>query len=144
MPKSKAKVKVLTGGCFDILHYGHIHFLKNAKALGNNLVVALESDENIRKLKGKGRPFHDQEKRREMLTSLSFVDEVIVLPDKMKDEDYLKMVKSVKPQIIAVTAGDPILKKKQKQAEMVGAKVVEIPKVNSSSTSQIARLLGLE
>jgi FAD synthetase len=147
MPKSKTKkseVVVLAGGCFDIIHYGHIQFLKKAKALGTHLVVALESDKNIKRLKGNGRPIHDQKKRREMLESLNFVDEVIILGDKMNDKDYEAMVKKVHPQIIAVTEGDLILSKKQKQASAIGATVIEIPKIESPSTSQIAKLLDIE
>jgi len=141
---TKSKNKVLVGGCFDILHYGHIHFLKKAKSLGDYLIVALESDKNIKKMKGEKRPIHTQNQRREMLESLEFVDEVISLPDKMKDDDYFKLVGTVNPKIIAVTKGDPILSKKQKQAESIGAKVVEIPKVKVPSTSQIAKILKIE
>jgi rfaE bifunctional protein nucleotidyltransferase chain/domain len=146
MEKSKAKKvkKVLVGGCFDIIHYGHIHFLKNARALGDYLVVALESDKNIKRLKGKSRPIHDQKKRREMLESLTFVDEVIILGDKMTDKDYQNLVKKVKPQVIAVTSGDPILGKKQKQAKDIGAELVEISKIEAPSTSEIAKLLKIE
>ena len=140
----QAKKKVLAGGCFDILHFGHIHFLKNARALGDYLIVALESDQNIRRLKGKGRPIHDQEKRREMLESLNFVDEVMILGPKMTDKDYEKLVLELKPNIIAVTAGDPILEKKRGHARKVNAKVIEIPKIKAASTSQIAKLLDLE
>ncbi len=136
--------KVLVGGCFDVLHFGHIHFLKQAKSLGDHLTIALESDKNIRKLKGKGRPIHSQDQRREMLMSLNFVDEVIILPDVMKDKDYEKLVRSTHPHIIAVTAGDPVLKKKKGHAKKIGAEVVEIPKIKVASTTQIARLLGLE
>ena len=146
MKKSKAQKTevVLVGGCFDILHYGHIHFLKKAKALGDYLVVALESDKNIKRLKGKSRPIHDQNKRREMLESLSFVNEVVVLKDKMTDQDYQNLVARVRPFAIAVTEGDPILKKKQEQAKNIGAKVVEIPKINVPSTTKIAQLLKIE
>ncbi|QQG41524.1 MAG: adenylyltransferase/cytidyltransferase family protein [Candidatus Woesebacteria bacterium] len=136
--------KVLVGGCFDILHYGHIHFLKHAKALGNHLVIALESDKNIKKLKGVGRPIHDQNKRREVLESLNFVDEVIILKDEMRDSDYFELVDRVRPLVIAVTAGDPMIEKKKSHAFKVGAKVIEIPKIDSPSTTQIARLLELE
>ncbi len=136
--------KVLVGGCFDILHYGHIHFLKKAKALGNYLVVALESDKNIKRLKGAGRPIHDQNKRREILESLNFVDEVIILKDEMHDSDYFELVERVRPFTIAVTAGDPMIKKKQSHAAKVGAKVVEIPKIEVASTSKIARLLEID
>jgi rfaE bifunctional protein nucleotidyltransferase chain/domain len=141
---SKKEVKVLVGGCFDIIHYGHIRFLKKAKALGDYLVVALESDKNIKRLKGEKRPIHGQNQRREMLESLHFVDQVIVLADEMKDEDYWKLVKVVNPQVIAVTAGDPIIEKKRKQAQEIGATLIEIPKINVPSTTQIAKLLKIE
>jgi FAD synthetase len=141
---TKGKVKVLVGGAFDILHYGHIHFLKRAKALGDYLIVALESDKNIKRLKGEKRPIHGQSQRREMLESLRFVDQVIVLADEMKDKDYAKLVKIVSPHVIAVTVGDPILSKKRKQAKEIGAKIVEISKIKVPSTTQIAKLLKLE
>lgn len=136
--------KVLVGGVFDIIHYGHIHFLKNAKALGDHLVVALESDKNVRRLKGEKRPIHGQNQRREMLASLEFVDEVIILADKMTDRDYQKLVESVGPSVIAVTSGDPILDKKKAQAKSIGAALVEIPKIEVPSTTQIAKLLKIE
>jgi FAD synthetase len=146
MPKSKTKSNgvVLVGGVFDILHYGHIQFLKKAKAFGNYLIVALESDKNVKRLKGKKRPIHNQNQRREMLESLHFVDRVIILKDKMKDEDYQKLVKILSPRVIAVTKGDPIIEKKRRQAEEIGAELIEISKIKSSSTSQIARLLKIE
>lgn len=141
--KMKKKI-VLAGGCFDILHFGHIHYLKNAKALGDHLVVAIESDANIKKLKGEKRPFHNQNQRKEILESLSFVNEVIILKDKMSDSDYEELVLSVYPHVVAVTQGDPILEKKKNHATKVNAKVVEIPKVSVSSTSEIAKILELE
>jgi len=146
MKKSKKEGSrvILVGGCFDILHYGHIHFLKKAKALGDYLVVALESDKNIKRLKGKKRPIHGQSQRREMLESLRFVDQVIVLADEMKDKDYKKLVGIVSPRVIAVTSGDPIIKKKRKQAEEIGADLIEIPRINVPSTSQISKLLDIE
>ena len=79
-----------------------------------------------------------------MLESLNFVDEVIILGPKMTDGDYEKLVIELKPHIIAVTAGDPILKKKEGHAKKVGASVIEIPKIKVASTSQIAKLLELE
>lgn len=136
--------KVLVGGCFDILHYGHIHFLKNAKKLGDYLIIALESDANIRKLKGETRPIHNQNQRCETLEALSFVDQVIVLKEAMKDEDYKNLIQIIKPNIIAVTAGDPILEKKQNHAKSVKAVVVEIDKIEVPSTSQIAKILEIE
>ena len=132
---------VLVGGCFDILHYGHICFLKESKKLGDRLVVFLESDENTRKLKGPKRPIHSQEQRSEILKSLSFIDEVVSLPPL---PDYRKLTKGVNPQIIAVTQGDPMLKEKKEHAKKVGAKVVVIPEIKTKSTTQIAKLLEIE
>lgn len=135
---------VLVGGCFDFIHFGHISFLKQAKTLGNYLVVALESDENVRVSKGENRPIHSQKQRQEMLASLTFVDEVIELPPMNRDIQYFDLVEKIRPQVIAVSEHDPVMDKKQKQADKVGAKLVVIPKVHTPSTSQLAKLLGLE
>ncbi len=138
------KKKVLVGGCFDILHYGHIRFLKEAKRKGNYLIVALESDENTRRLKGPGRPIHNQKQRREILESLNFVDEVISLSPMKNDDDYKKMVMKIKPDIIAVTKGDTKKNKKEKYASEVNAKLVEIKKIPGFSSTKLAKLIGLE
>lgn len=138
------KKKVLVGGCFDILHYGHIHFLKEAKKKGNYLIIALESDENTKKLKGLARPIHNQKQRREILMSLNFVNEVISLPLMESDADYKKLVSKIKPDIIAITQGDVMKNKKKEHADSIGAKLVEIKKIKVPSTTQIAKLLGLE
>jgi FAD synthetase len=135
---------VLVGGCFDFIHFGHISFLEQAKQHGEKLLVILESDETIRQLKGDGRPFHTQEQRKKMLESLRMVDEVISLPPMMSDADYFETVKRINPTIIAFTEGDPILEKKIKQTELVGAEAVIIPKVVTLSTSALAKLLKLE
>ncbi len=135
---------ILVGGCFDILHFGHISFLEKAKQHGGKLVVMLESDETIKRLKGPGRPFHTQEQRKKMLESLIYVDEVISLPTFTNDADYFAMVQRIQPTHIALTEGDPILEKKLRQTELVGAKAIVIPKVETPSTSVLAKLLQLE
>lgn len=135
---------VLVGGCFDLIHFGHISFLEAAKSHGNYLLVALESDENVRRMKGESRPIHSQIQRKSMLESLSVVDEVILLPSMTKNEEYFDLVKMIKPAVIALTQGDPHLSHKKDQAESVGAKVVVIPKIHTPSTSQLSKLLGLE
>ncbi len=140
----KRKKLVLVGGCFDLLHYGHVRFLEEAKKLGDILIVALESDENVRRMKGEGRPIHTQKQRKEMLEALSFVDEVIALPPISMDQEYADLVKSIKPHVIAVTEGDPIVEKKKSHAEAIAAQLVIIPKIPTPSTSQLAKLLGLE
>lgn len=135
---------VLVGGCFDLIHYGHVRFLTEAKKLGDRLVVALESDENVRRMKGSSRPIHTQEQRRDMLLALTVVDHVLMLPPMSTDREYADLVMRVKPFVIAVTEGDPILEKKQGHAALVGATVSVIPKVHTPSTSQLAKLLDLE
>lgn len=135
---------VLVGGCFDILHFGHIKFLKEAKKLGDYLIVALESDKSVTKLKGDKRPIHGQSQRKEILESLNFVDEVIILKDEMKDEDYEKLVIALSPSVVAVTKGDKLIEKKKSHAKKVNAKVVEIPEFKTNSTTQIAKLIKLE
>lgn len=132
------------GGCFDILHYGHVHFLKEAKKKGDYLIVALESDENTKKLKGLSRPIHSQKQRREILESLNFVNEVVSLPFMKSDTDYKKLVSKIKPDIITITQGDVMKNKKKEYADLIGAKLVEIKKNKVPSTTQIAKLLGLE
>jgi FAD synthetase len=113
---------VLVGGCFDVFHYGHLTFLRAAKKLGDYLVVALESDESIRTYK-KRNPFHGVQQRAEILASLDFVNEVLVLPPMKGDKDYIQLVKDIRPKVIAVTVGDPQFFNKQKQAELVGGQV---------------------
>jgi len=135
---------VLVGGCFDLLHFGHISFLKQAKSLGDYLVVALESDEKVRHMKGDARPIHTQAERKEMLEALSFVDEVIALPCMHGDRDYYKLVRTIKPSVIAITEGDSRAVKKSEQAKEIGASLVVIPKIHTPSTSQLVKLLGLE
>jgi rfaE bifunctional protein nucleotidyltransferase chain/domain len=135
---------VLVGGCFDVIHYGHIQFLKQARALGDYLVVALESDENVKRRKGESRPIHTQVQRKHMLEAITYVDQVYSLPTMEKDTDYFTLVQKIRPHIIAVTQGDPYLEHKQKQATTIGATVVEIPKIHTPSTTQLAKLLELE
>jgi FAD synthetase len=138
------KKVVLVGGCFDLLHYGHISFLKQAKAYGDYLVVALESDENVRKSKGPSRPIHTQAQRKEMLQAIAVVDEVIELPPMHSDDEYFSLIRKIRPDVIAFTVGDPILDKKMEQVKQAGAKAVIIDKIHTPSTSQLTKLLGLE
>ncbi|OGK10734.1 hypothetical protein A2767_07000 [Candidatus Roizmanbacteria bacterium RIFCSPHIGHO2_01_FULL_35_10] len=121
-PKISAKKTVLVGGCFDLLHYGHLTFLKNAKKTGDFLIVALESDEFIKEHKDRS-SIHNQEQRAEILASLDFVDLIIKIPLFKSDTEYSNLVKIIKPKVIAITAGDNQIDNKKKQANMFGAKL---------------------
>jgi len=135
---------VLVGGCFDLLHFGHISFLQQARNLGDYLIVALESDENVSRMKGPSRPIHTQLQRKAMLESLSCVNEVITLDPMHTDQEYSDLVVKVHPQIIAVTEGDSVEEKKRTHAKLIGAAIIIIPKIHTPSTSQLAKLLDIE
>src|SRR3989344_1704766 len=121
--------KVLVGGCFDLLHEGHIIFLKKAKEAGNYLIVLLESDEKIRKLKGKGRPIQSQKIRAKALEELGFVDQVIPLPFMETEIEYDDLVKKIKPDVIAVTEGYTDDAFHKRSADLVGAELKYVSKV---------------
>ena len=126
---------ILVGGCFDILHESHIKFLRNAKELGGTLVVLLESDENVKKLKGKNRPVNNQATRAKNLESVRHVDYVILLQTPKASDYYYNLVKSLKPAIIAVTNDDPLLEIKKDQAKLVGGRVVKVLERNQQHSS---------
>ena len=86
--RSQGKTIVTTNGCFDILHVGHVRYLKKAKSFGDILVVALNSDASTRALKGPSRPINSQEDRAEILSCLSFVD-IVVIFDEISPEKLL-------------------------------------------------------
>jgi len=141
--ESKGRI-VLTGGCFDILHIGHVRFLSEAKRMGDYLVVLLESDKKVKELKGKSRPVFIQKERAEMLAALGCVDLVVLLPMMENDDDYLNLVMKVKPDIIAVTEDDPQIENKRRQAREVGGKLKIISLIKTFSTSKLAKILGVE
>lgn len=135
--KNRGQKIILTGGCFDILHAGHIEFLGKAKKLGGVLFVLLESDVTVQKIKGKDRPVNKQGDRAKILSSLFMVNHVVPLPYFKTDKDYFSLVTKLKPDIIAVTRGDPYIKKKGQQAKLVGGVVIEVmSKKEDYSTTQ--------
>lgn len=142
--KKDNKSIVLTGGCFDIIHIGHIYFLRNAKRLADKLVILLESDRKAAKLKGKNRPFFPQLQRAEVLAEFSSVDYVILLPDISTYEDYRSVIKTIMPGTIALTENDTAELVKRKQAEDIGAKIQIIPHHKTLSSSIIARQIGID
>ena len=141
----KGQKIVLTGGCFDILHIGHIALFEQAKQHGDVLVVLLESDESITKSKGEDRPLHSQEQRAKVLTALRAVDYIILLPPDMTNEDYDGLVKALQPDIIATTEGDSGWLHKKRQAELIGAQLIAVTKpIPNVSTSRIVSRLQEE
>lgn len=133
---------VLVGGCFDILHVGHIIFLEQAKARGDRLFVLLESDESIRNTKGDGRPVNTQHNRALVLAALTAVDAVVLLPKPMDNAGYDALVLQLKPAIIATTNGDPYRHHKERQASLIGGEVVDVTdRLPEHSTSTVVTKL---
>jgi FAD synthetase len=135
---------VLTGGCFDILHIGHVRFLSEAKEMGDYLVVLLENDKNVKKLKGENRPVFIQKERAEMLSALGSVDLVVLLPTMENDSDYLNLIRKIKPDIIAVTENDPHIEKKKGQAKKIGGELKVISLIKTLSSSKLAEIIGAD
>ena len=139
----KNKKTVLVGGCFDLIHFGHLKFLEKAKEQGDFLIVALESDEFIKKHKKK-QPVHQQSERAEILSNLNMIDLILLLPLFKTNNDYFDLVKKVSPRIIAVTVGDQQLENKKKQAIEIGAEVKEVvTNLKNFSTRNIAKVFNL-
>lgn len=106
---------VFTNGCFDLIHRGHIELLKFSKSLGSRVIVGLNSDESVKKLKGVERPVNNQEDRKLILESLRYVDEVVIF----NEETPYNLIKKIKPNII-VKGGDYTIDK------VVGNKLAEV------------------
>lgn len=97
----RGRVVVLTNGCFDLLHLGHVRYLQQARALGDCLIVGLNSDASVRRLKGRGRPVQAERDRAEILAALACVDYVVVF-----DEDTAEhLVGTLRPDVY-VKGGD--------------------------------------
>ena len=127
--KDLKKKVVFTNGCFDVLHKGHLTLLKEARMQGDKLIVGLNSDDSVKRLKGALRPFNDVETRMEQLLLIPYVDEVIVFDDKTPYE----LIKELKPDLI-VKGGDYTVE------EIVGhdlAPVHIVPTVKGYSTTKI-------
>ncbi|WP_107248067.1 D-glycero-beta-D-manno-heptose 1-phosphate adenylyltransferase, partial [Carbonactinospora thermoautotrophica] len=129
---------VATGGCFDLLHAGHVSTLRAARALGDCLVVCLNSDESVRRLKGPGRPFVPQEDRAKVLQALECVDAVLVF-----DEDTPEAaLDRLRPDVWAKGGdyADATLPEAALLARW-GGQVVVLPYVDGRSTTNLARVV---
>jgi D-beta-D-heptose 7-phosphate kinase/D-beta-D-heptose 1-phosphate adenosyltransferase len=131
-------MKVFTNGCFDVLHRGHVELLKHCSsiacpAMGGHVVVGLNSDESVKKLKGDGRPINNQRDRKFMLQSLRFVDDVIIFEG---DTPY-ELIKELEPDII-VKGGD------YKAEDVVGGNLCEVRIFNYKEGYSTTNLLSKE
>ena len=138
--KQSGKSIVLAGGCFDILHIGHIVFIQEAKKRGDVLFLLLESDASVKKRKGKERPLNPQRMRADALSSLNTVDFIIPLDKVTKDDQYDRIIVQIKPDVIAQTEGDPNSAQRLKQCKMVDAKLAIVTKiVGDMSTTKLLK-----
>lgn len=128
------KQLVFTNGCFDILHVGHVRYLSSARALGDALLVAINSDRAVRELKGEGRPVINENERAEMLAALSAVDYVTVF-DALSPR---ALIAELLPDVL-VKGGDYAIDEihGREEVEAAGGRVVSLPFVEGASTSSI-------
>lgn len=128
------KKLVFTNGVFDILHVGHVRYLAQARALGDALVVAINSDASVRELKGEARPLVNQSARAEVLAALSSVDYVTIFDD----ISPRTLIATLLPDVL-VKGGDYALDQihGREEVEAAGGRVVSLPFVDGASTTAI-------
>ena len=112
--RNRKKIIVFTNGCFDILHRGHVELLREAKGLGDILVVGLNSDASVRRLKGRGRPLVGERDRAYVLAALEAVDRVVIFGE----DTPLEAIRALEPDVLVKGA-------EYGREEIVGASIVE-------------------
>jgi rfaE bifunctional protein nucleotidyltransferase chain/domain len=129
---------VFTNGCFDILHAGHVRYLTAARELGDILIVGLNSDASVRKLKGEGRPVNPAADRAEVLAGLRAVDHVVIFEENTAEE----LVRRLQPDIY-VKGGDYSLDRLPESAIVAayGGRTVLVPMVEGRSTTNVIQRL---
>src|ERR671939_1302915 len=130
--RAAGKTLVFTNGCFDILHVGHVRYLKQARSLGDTLLVAINSDRTVRELKGEGRPVMNEQERAEMLAALRAVDYVTVFDD----ISPRSLIADILPDIL-VKGGDysPEEIHGREETEAAGGRALSLPFIEGASTS---------
>jgi rfaE bifunctional protein nucleotidyltransferase chain/domain len=134
--KRNGRRVVFTNGCFDLLHPGHIRGLELARALGDVLIVALNSDASVRQLKGEGRPVISEGERAEILSALESVDAVVIFDELTPREVISRLL----PDVLVKGGdwpGDQIIGREE--VEAAGGRVVSVPVVPGYSTSAILK-----
>ena len=137
--KARGRVVVMANGCFDILHVGHVRYLEAAREHGDVLVVAINSDESVRRLKGPGRPVVPQEERLELVAALEAVDYVFLFQDTTLDRILLRL----KPHVQA--KGTDYTEESVPERDTVlsyGGKVVICGDPKDHSSTELARRLA--
>jgi len=139
--KKEGKKVVFTNGCFDILHKGHVHLLKRAKKLGDILIVGLNSDSSVKRIKGEKRPIFSVRDRAFVLSSIDVVDYIVIF----NEDTPLKVIKAIEPDVLVKGADwDKNSIVGREIVESLGGKVVRIPLLKGfSTTSVIKKLLRL-
>ena len=137
--RAGGKRLVFTNGVFDLLHVGHVRYLAQARALGEALVVAINSDRTVRELKGPARPVFDQAERAEILAALRVVDYVVVFDD----VSPRSLIAELLPDVL-VKGGDYNLDQihGREEVEAAGGKVTSLPFVEGSSTTDLIKRMG--
>jgi rfaE bifunctional protein nucleotidyltransferase chain/domain len=136
--KMRGEKIVFTNGCFDLLHVGHVRYLREARSHGDCLLIGLNSDYSIRAIKGEKRPILPQEQRAEVLAALEFVDLVVIFDE----TDPLRLISLVQPDVLAKGADwkyDQIIGREI--VEQNGGQVVRIALVPDMSTTTIINLI---
>ncbi|GAB2543871.1 D-glycero-beta-D-manno-heptose 1-phosphate adenylyltransferase [Rufibacter soli] len=138
--KAQGQKVVFTNGCFDIVHIGHVDYLERARLLGDKLVVGLNTDQSVSRIKGPTRPLQDEMSRIRVMASFWFVDAVVLFDQ----ETPLELIKAVQPDVLV--KGDDYTLEKIVGHDVVlanGGAVKTIPLVKGYSTSQVvAKILG--
>ncbi len=137
--QNNGKKIVFTNGCFDILHVGHIRYLKGARNMGDYLIVGLNTDDSVKRLKGASRPYQSECDRAEILRALRFVDLVVLF----SQDTPLEIITYLKPDIL-IKGGDYRIETIVGAREIMswGGKVLTLPFVPEKSTSNL--LLKIE
>ncbi len=136
--RARGLALVMTNGCFDLLHPGHVSLLEAARAQGDLLLVALNSDASVRTLKGEGRPVVPEAERAELLLALEAVDRVVVYGE----DSPIEVVKALRPDVL-VKGADWAIDRIVGRAEVEawGGRVVRVPLVPGRSTSSIVETI---
>ena len=137
--KSQNKKIVFTNGCFDILHVGHARYLKESAKYGDVLIVGLNSDASVKRLKGESRPINNESDRAELLSELGFVDYVIIF----EEDTPVNLLKELKPDIYTKGADYTIETLPEAQTVLsYGGKIEFISLVQGKSTTNVINKIG--